>query len=122
MSPSTFPRLTIDDKTYVVVPQAEFERLQSLAGTVAPDDGPALPPPYADGTYPAPEYAGAALARKIVRRRRELGLTQADLARRARIRPETLNRLEKGKSSPDVATIDKIDRALKAAEVEQRRK
>ncbi|HUY34534.1 MAG TPA: hypothetical protein VMV69_17445, partial [Pirellulales bacterium] len=60
-------RLTIDDKTYVVVLQAEFERLQSLAGTAIADDGPALPPPHDDGTYPALEYAGASLARKIIR-------------------------------------------------------
>ena len=37
------------------------------------------------------------------------------LARRAAIRPETLNRIEKGKTTPDTATIAKIERALAAA-------
>jgi transcriptional regulator with XRE-family HTH domain len=41
------------------------------------------------------------------------------LARRAGIRPETLNRIEQAKRSPSVATVEKIDRALKAAEAEQ---
>jgi len=44
------------------------------------------------------------------------GLSQAELARRAAIRPETLNRIEKGKTTPDTATIAKIERALEAAD------
>jgi transcriptional regulator with XRE-family HTH domain len=43
-------------------------------------------------------------------------LTQANLARRAGIRPETLSRLEKGKSTPDVDTVDKIFRVLERVE------
>jgi transcriptional regulator with XRE-family HTH domain len=61
------------------------------------------------------EYARASLARKIIKARRTAGLTQADLARRAGIRPETLNRIEKGRTTPDVATIAKIERALESA-------
>ena len=57
----------------------------------------------ADGTHPAKEYMLASLARKIIRHRRMLGLSQAELARRAGIRPETLNRIEQGKHSPSVA-------------------
>ena len=75
-----------------------------------------MPEPNAEGNYPAVEYARASLARKIIRHRRRLGLTQVELARRAGIRPETLNRVEQGKHSPSVPTIEKIDRALKAAE------
>jgi transcriptional regulator with XRE-family HTH domain len=40
------------------------------------------------------------------------------LARRAGIRPETLNRIERAKTTPDVATLAKIDRALDAAEAQ----
>jgi ribosome-binding protein aMBF1 (putative translation factor) len=69
----------------------------------------------ADGNYPAVAYARASLARKIIKARGPAGLSQADLARRAGIRAETLNRIEKGKTTPDTATIAKIDRALKAA-------
>ena len=61
------------------------------------------------------EYARASLARKIVKARRMAGLTQADLARRAGIRPETLNRIEKGRTTPDVATIARIERAIENA-------
>lgn len=73
---------------------------------------PVLPRPDAQGNYPAVEYARASLARKIIKARRQAGLTQAELARRAAIRPETLNRIEKGKTTPDTATIVKIERAL----------
>jgi transcriptional regulator with XRE-family HTH domain len=42
--------------------------------------------------------------------------TQGDLAKRAGVRVETLSRLEHAKHSPNVATIDKIVRALEQAE------
>ena len=77
-------------------------------------DGDALSKSDARGNYPAVEYARASLARKIVKARRMAGLSQAELARRAAIRPETLNRIEKGRTTPDTATIAKIERALKS--------
>ncbi|MBW3539052.1 MAG: helix-turn-helix transcriptional regulator [Planctomycetes bacterium] len=40
------------------------------------------------------------------------------MARLANIRPETLNRLERGRTSPSLATVEKIDRALTRAEQE----
>ena len=82
---------------------------------------PLLPEPNADGNYPALEALRVSLARKIIRHRRRAGLTQAELARRAGIRPETLNRIEHGDRSPSIATIEKIDRALKAAEADDRK-
>jgi DNA-binding XRE family transcriptional regulator len=42
-------------------------------------------------------------------------LTQVKLAKLAGIRPETLNRLEQGKHTPSMETINKIDRALNKA-------
>jgi len=84
-----------------------------------PQRGPPLlhlPTPDARGEVPAVEYARASLARKILRRRRGAGLSQADLARRAGIRPETLNRIEKGRTTPGTATILKIERALESAD------
>ncbi len=80
---------------------------------------PALPKPDARGNYPAVEYARVSLARKIVKARRQVAMTQAELARRAAIRPETLNRIEKAKTTPDTATIAKIERALEAAQAEE---
>jgi DNA-binding XRE family transcriptional regulator len=78
-----------------------------------------LPKPDADGNYPAVAYARVSLARKIVKARRRAVWTQADLARRAGIRPETLNRIEKGKTTPEVATIAKIERALEAVNTDE---
>jgi DNA-binding XRE family transcriptional regulator len=77
---------------------------------------PPLPAPDADGTYPALEAMAVSLARDILRSRRRLGLSQAELARRARISRHTLDRIEKGKSKPNVKIVDRIDRALKKAE------
>jgi transcriptional regulator with XRE-family HTH domain len=68
------------------------------------------------GFVPAVEFARKAVANKLIRRRRAAGLTQADLARRAGIRPETLNRIERAKASADVGTVEKIIRALEKAE------
>ena len=97
-------------KRWAILSERDYKRLKAQAS--AEDDGPALPKPDAKGNYPAVEYARISLARKIIKARRHAGLTQAELARRAGIRPETLNRIEKGKTSPDTATIAKIDRAL----------
>jgi DNA-binding XRE family transcriptional regulator len=71
-----------------------------------------LPPRDARGNYPAAEALQVSIARSIVRGRRQAGLTQVELARRAGIRTETLNRIEKGKHAPSVATVEKIERAL----------
>lgn len=61
---------------------------------------------------------GRALAERLTARRRDLGITQAALARRADVRVETLNRIERGKVTPDFATIRKLVVALRDAEVE----
>jgi predicted transcriptional regulator len=70
------------------------------------------------GNLPAVAYARASLARKIIRQRRAAGLSQVQLARRARIRPETLNRIERGKVAPAIRTVERIVRALEAAEAD----
>lgn len=56
------------------------------------------------------------LAEKLVRRRRVVGMSQAELARQAGIRPETLNRIERGRTVPDFATIRKLVVAMNEAE------
>jgi DNA-binding XRE family transcriptional regulator len=66
----------------------------------------------ARGNYPAAEALQVSIARSIVRGRRKAGLTQVELARLAGIRTETLNRIEKGKHAPSVATIEKIERVF----------
>lgn len=105
-------------KTFVILEKTEYERMRTLARVALEGEGPPLPSPDSRGNYPAVEFARASLARKIIKRRRAAGLSQAGLARRARIRPETLNRIERGKTSPDVGTVEKIVRALERAELE----
>lgn len=78
---------------------------------------PALPTPDADGNYPAVETLRVILAQQIIRRREAAGWTQAELAERAGVRPETVSRIETGKNAPNVATVDKLDRALKEVAV-----
>ena len=103
--------LDLAGKRWAILPEKDYRRLASRAGAE-----PTLPEPDASGNVPAVEYARASLARRIIRARRNLGLSQAELARRARIRPETLNRIERGKTSPDTSTIAKINRALETAQ------
>jgi DNA-binding XRE family transcriptional regulator len=102
---------TIKGKRMVFLPETDFEELVRLADLWEP----ALPEADADGNRPADAYAAVSQARAILRARRKLGLSQAELARRAGIRPETLNRIEQGRNKPSVPTIAKIDRALKMA-------
>src|SRR5207253_3397358 len=102
--------ILVDGKPYVLLPRAEYERLATLAKTA---ELPPLPPPDADGNYPAVEYARASLARKIIKGRVAAGWTQRELAKRAGISFEHLCRIESGKHVPSVPTLDKIDRALK---------
>ncbi|HQU46309.1 MAG TPA: helix-turn-helix transcriptional regulator [Pirellulales bacterium] len=63
----------------------------------------------------------AIMGRDIIRSRRALGWSQAELAR-AGIRPETLNRIEQAKRSPSLCTFDNVHRAWEAGEAEQQRK
>lgn len=103
-------------KEYMLVPRAEYEELRANRAKSLEPDLPSFPAKLPDGNYPALEYLAASLARDIIRSRRKLGLSQAELARRAGVRVETLNRIERMKGPPSVRTVEKIDRALKAAE------
>src|SRR3954452_20741628 len=98
-------------KTYVVIPQSDYRRLIDAARRV--ESMPELPPEAADGTMPALEFARASIARGIIRDRRALAWSQAELARRAGIRVETLNKIERAKVTPDAATLNKIDAAIR---------
>lgn len=77
---------------------------------------PPFPKADKDSNMPAVEYGRVSIARGIIRQRRKLGLSQQDLADLAGVRQETISRLETGKYSAGVPTIDKIDRAIKKAQ------
>ena len=83
---------TIRGKRFVLLEEAAYDWLARKADLWEP----ALPEPDAAGNRPADAYAAVSIARDILRARRKLGLSQVELARRAGIRPETLNRIEHG--------------------------
>lgn len=109
---ATQQTIMVEGKPYVFLPRDEYDRLTTLAKAA---NLPELPKPDAAGNYPAVEYARASLARKIIRDRVAVGLTQRALAKLAGISVEHLCRIETGKHVPSISTIDKIDRALKQA-------
>jgi DNA-binding XRE family transcriptional regulator len=101
--------IQLGGKSYVVIERSEYERMATLAkATVLP------PYPHANskGNFPAKEYLRVSIARDIIKDRVAAGLSQRELAKLAGIRVETLCRIETGKHTPSVPTIDKIDRAL----------
>jgi len=109
-------------KRLVILEQSEYERLCRLAGEAVVNDAvaidtepPALPKPDQNGRVPAVEFTRVAIARDIIRGRRMRGLSQQALAVLAGMRAETIARIESGKHTPSVRTIDRIDRALKQA-------
>jgi DNA-binding XRE family transcriptional regulator len=102
--------VTLEGKKYVILPREEYDRLAKSARL------PAFPEPNERGNYPAVEYARVSIARSLIQRREALGWTQADAARKAGIPVATLCRLETGKTTPSIATVDKLDRVLTSAE------
>jgi DNA-binding XRE family transcriptional regulator len=93
-------------------------KLYAQAGQSVPlagDDLPALPAADKDGRFPALDYARISLARDLIRDRRAAGLTQAELAKLAQTRQETISRIESGKVSASTKLVDKIDRVLQSA-------
>jgi DNA-binding XRE family transcriptional regulator len=110
--------LTIEGKRFVILPETEYEDLRS--GRMREEGLPPLPKPLSNGNYPAVEYARAVTARDIITARRRLGLSQAELARRAGVRVETLNRIERARETVGVAVLEKIDRVLTSVESKNR--
>jgi DNA-binding XRE family transcriptional regulator len=103
--------LELDGIRYVILRESVFEQLCEKAGISEP--GSKEP---AENLTPAFDIDRASLAEKLRRRRRAAGLTQAELARRAGVRTETLNRIERGHTEPDFTTIRKLVLAMNAAE------
>ena len=114
--------VTSKGQRFVMVPVAEWRRLEKLtakAATPTPKH-PALPKADQDGNLPALAYIQVSIARDVLRERTALGLTQQQLAKLAGVREETLSRLESGKHSPTVRTVEKIERALQKAKHRER--
>jgi DNA-binding XRE family transcriptional regulator len=111
-------RIEVAGRRFVLVEEAEYERLCARAGGTVPlsDEGlPPLPKPDKHGRFPAVQYARISLARDIIRDRRRAGLTQQKLAGLVGARQETISRIENGKHTASPRLVDKIDRTLKKA-------
>lgn len=102
--------VTLEGGEYVIIEKSEYDRLMKIANL------PAYPEPDAEGTYPAVDYARVSLARKLIRRREALGWSQAELAKQSGMRVETLNRIERGKSTPSLQSVQRLDEAMRKAE------
>lgn len=108
--------LELNGKQFVVVEREEFERLTGTR-VAAGDPLPPFPSPDSNGNYPAIAYGRALLARRLVTARNRAGWSQAELARQAGVRKETIHRIEAGKNNPDEATFNKIQSAFSRAQV-----
>jgi ribosome-binding protein aMBF1 (putative translation factor) len=107
----SYGTMEMNGKRFILVPEDEFDVLKKR--TSLPEYPPANP---STGNFPAIETGRVGMARKIITRREAVGLSQKALAASARIRVETLNRIERAKVTADTNTIIKIDNALKRAE------
>lgn len=105
-------RVELDGIRYVILREAVFGKLCQLAGVEQQESEP--PDASASGLG----FDHTSLAEKLIRRRRAAGLSQAELARRSGIRPETLNRIERGRATPDFATVRKLVVAMNEAELQ----
>lgn len=101
----------LDGTRYVILRETAFELLCQKANVPFASSAPGQETSASDFDLDQPS-----LAEKLVRRRRATGLSQAELARRAGVRPETLNRIERGRVTPDFVTIRKLVVAMNAAE------
>ena len=106
--------IQIGGKRLVILEEKDYLRLRGERGKSQHTSGTAsIPPRNASGRRPAASYILASIAREIAADRRAAGLTQQQLADRAKIRQETLSRIESGKHTPTASTLRKIDRALR---------
>lgn len=98
---TAYQRIQLDGKGYIIIPEDEFRSLtepQMSAGSIDVLD--------------ALTVSDQRLADRLLQRRKEAGLTQKNLALLADIRVETLNRFEKGRTTPDFKTIRKLVNAI----------
>ena len=103
-------RIELGGTSYVILRDSDFQCLCRMGG-VEQDDPSAEQAPGI-----RLDLDRASLAERLIKRRRVAGLSQAELARRAGIRPETLNRIERGRTTPDFSTVRKLVVAMNEAE------
>ena len=97
MKTEIYQRIQLAGKWYIVIAEDQFHALMKQPESI----------PQADDLE-AFNVSDQRLAARLLERRRKSGLTQKDLAQLAGIRVETLNRIEKGRTTPDFTTIRKL--------------
>ena len=101
MKTKGYQRIQLAGTWYIILPEDEFlASIQPQDATQQVDELDAF------------SVSDQRLAYRLVERRRKSGLTQKDLAHIAGIRVETLNRIEKGHTTPDFKTIRKLVNAM----------
>jgi len=114
MSASPF---TINGKAYVILERDEYETLKRARREATL---PSFPERDENGYYPAADAIRVSIARRLIQDRTKAGLTQKELANLAGIRVETLCRIETGKHTPSMTTIERIERALNPVKKKER--
>ncbi len=107
---TAYQRVYLDGKWYVIIQEDEFRTLTRIQATHKTNDA-----------LDVMNISGQGLADRLLQRRQDSDLTQKDLARLAGIRVETLNRIEKGRTTPDFSTIRKLVNAIHAYRNKDRR-
>ncbi len=99
---TAYQRILLEGKWYIVIAEDDFHALTQHEGSTR------------EGVDELDAFtvSDQRLARRLIERRQMAGLTQKDLAQRADIRVETLNRIEKGRTTPDFKTIRKLVNAI----------
>lgn len=98
---TAYQRVRLDGKWYVIVAEDEFRALTQTRRSKRQIDA-----------LDAMNVSDQRLADRLLQRRQGADLTQKDLAKLAGIRVETLNRIEKGRTTPDFRTIRKLVNAM----------
>ena len=98
---TAYQRVRLDGTWYVILKEDEFRALTQTRN-----------PKLKIDALDAMNISDQRLADRLLQRRQDAELTQKDLAKLAGIRVETLNRIEKGRTTPDFKTIRKLVNAI----------
>ena len=98
----SFTSVELGGVAYAIIPAATLATICRQAGITAIPLNAAAPE----------ELSSMNVARRIAERRKHAGLTQGELASRAGVRIETVNRIERGRVTPDFGTIRKLLQAM----------
>ncbi len=98
---TAYQRVRLDGNWYVIIKEDDFRALTQAREREGETDA-----------LDAINISNQRLADRLLQRRQDAELTQKDLAKLAGIRVETLNRIEKGRTTPDFKTIRKLVNAI----------